>query len=89
MEPVQVLDYKSEIEATYGKDQPEYTPLPVLRTERAVLSRWRLSDDEKAHIANGGDLFICVLNFGQSLQPICPIASTPDRAVEIMVELGG
>jgi hypothetical protein len=81
-----VVPGNEEFEVVYAKDQPEYQPLPVLRTEKALLSRWRLSEAERAHIAAGGDLFVCVLHFGGTLQPMMPIADTPERAMQIMVE---
>jgi hypothetical protein len=87
MEPVSpVVPGNDDFEVTYAKDQQEYQPLPVLRTERALLSRWRLSDAERQHIANGGDLFLCVLHFGGPLLPMMPIADTPERALQIMIE---
>lgn len=87
MEPISpVVEGNQDMEVVYAKEQPEYNPLPVLRTEKALLSRWRLNDAERAHFANGGDLFICVLHFGGPLQPMMPIADTPERAMQIVVE---
>lgn len=82
-----VVPGNEDFEVVYAKDQPEYQSLSVLRTEKALLSRWRLSDAERAHIAAGGDLFICVMHFGGSLQPMMPIADSPERAMQIMVEV--
>ena len=88
MEPVQpVVPGNEEFEVVYAKNDPTYPPLPVLRTEHAMLSRWRLTDEERAYIAAGGDLFICVLHFGDKLQPIMPIAKSAEEAVKIMVEV--
>lgn len=88
MEPVQpVVPGNEEFEVVYAKNDPDYLPLPVLRTEHAMLSRWRLTDEERAYIAAGGDLFICVLHFGEKLQPIMPIAKSAEEAVKIMVEV--
>jgi hypothetical protein len=87
MEPVTpVVPGNEAFEVVYAKDQEEYTPLPVLRTEKVLLTRWRLNDDERQHIANGGDLFICVLHFGGPLQPIKPMAEFPEDAMRIMIE---
>jgi hypothetical protein len=86
MEPVSpVLPTSAEVETVYAKDQPEYKPLPTFRSEKAVLSRWSLTAEERAHIANGGDLFICMMNFGGPLLPILPIAASPDQALERML----
>jgi hypothetical protein len=87
MEPVSpVVPGTEQFEVTYAKDQPEYIPLPVLRTNGALLTRWRLTDEERKHIAEGGDLFVCVLHFGGALQPLKPIADTPENAMRIMIE---
>jgi hypothetical protein len=80
-----VLPISADVETVYAKDQPEYVPLPTFRSEKAVLSRWTLSDEERAHIAAGGDLFICMMNFGGPLLPILPIAAGPDQALEMML----
>ena len=81
-----VLPAAGDCEVTYAKDQPEYSPLPVFRTEKAVLSRWTLTEEERRHIASGGDLFICMINFGGPLLPILPIAEDPDTALAIMLD---
>jgi hypothetical protein len=82
-----VVPGSEDFEVTYAKDQPEYAPLRVLRTDKALLSRWTLTDEERTHIANGGDLFIAVLHFGQPLQPILPVAAGPTEALEIFMGL--
>jgi hypothetical protein len=87
MEPVSpVLPASRECEFVFAKDQPEYMPLPTFGTEKAVLSRWRLTEAERRYIAQGGDLFICMMNFGGPLLPILPIAADPDTALDIMLQ---
>lgn len=81
-----VLPASRECEVVYAKEQPQYTALPTFATEKAVISRWRLSDAERRHIASGGDLFICMMNFGGPLLPILPIAADPDTALEITLQ---
>ena len=81
-----VLPASAGCEVVYAKDQPEYNQLPVFRTQQSVLSRWKLTDAERTHIAQGGDLFICMMNFGGPLLPILPIAADPDTALAIMLE---
>lgn len=80
-----VLPISEGVETIYATEQPEYTALPTFRTEKALISRWKLSEEERRHIAEGGDLFICVLHFGQPLQPILPIAAPPAQALEMML----
>lgn len=79
MEPVDVGVIVDEYESvTYAADQAEYRPLPALRKRAVgdlpydgeVISRWRLSDEERKKIAAGDDLFVSVLTFGQNLQPM-------------------
>jgi hypothetical protein len=87
MKPVSpVIPHTDDLEIVYARRQQQYQPLPVIRTERLMMSRWQLTDEERQHIANGGDLFICCIHFGNGLQPIMPIAASPDRALEIMME---
>ncbi len=58
-------------EIVYAKDQPQYTPLPVLRNEAGiVLSRWTLTDDEREAILAGADIMLSVHTFGGPLQPV-------------------
>jgi hypothetical protein len=88
MEPVSpVVPGNEKFEVCYAKDQPEYLPLPALRTEHAMLTRWRLTDDERRHIAEGGDLFIAVMHFGHKLQPLMPMVATPEDAMRAMIEM--
>jgi hypothetical protein len=81
-----VLPSSGPVEVTFAKDQPEYSPLPVFQTEKTVISRWKLSEAERRHIAAGGDLFIAMMNFGGPLLPILPIAADPDQALELVLE---
>jgi hypothetical protein len=81
-----VLPAGEACEVTYARDQPEYTPLPVFRTDKSVISRWELTGAERRHIAEGGDLFIVMMNFGGPLLPILPIAADPIVALDLMLE---
>ena len=68
--PVLTKEFQSQ-EIVYAKDQPEYTPLPVHRNKRGVvLSRWKLTQQEREAIAAGGDILLSVYTFNQPLQPI-------------------
>lgn len=64
-------------EITIAEDQHEYMPLTVAQYRFSdgsigVLSRWRLNEYERAAIANGEDLYICMLTGGGPMQPIAP-----------------
>ena len=68
--PVLAEDFQPK-EIVYAKDQPQYTPIPVLRNSQGVvLSRWELSDREREAIANGADIFMSNCTFNQPLQPV-------------------
>ena len=57
-------------EVVYAKDQPEYLPLPSLRTKSGhVGARWALTDEERALIAEGADVFLTLWTFNHPLQP--------------------
>lgn len=59
-------------EIRFGAGQPEYEALPALRgraPSHAVLSRWKLTDDERAQIASGSDIYLSQLTFGHPYQP--------------------
>lgn len=58
-------------EVVYAKDQPEYIPLPVIRSPRGVvMSRWTLTSEEREAVASGADILLCCHTFNQPLQPI-------------------
>jgi len=66
MEPISpVMPGSESIEVVYAKDQPEYIPLPAVYVEnansRTVVSRWRLTDQERAEIAAGADVVLQLL----------------------------
>lgn len=81
-----VFPNAQDLEKTIAQDQPQYIPLPSFRTEICTISRWSLSDSERAHLAAGGDLFISQVNGNAPLQPILPIANTPDSALSIALD---
>lgn len=73
MQPVSpVMPGAELIEVVYGKNQPEYVPLPAVYLDtpsRPVLTRWRLTDEERAAIAAGADIVLTLLSFGRPLTP--------------------
>lgn len=74
-------------ELTLAEEQPEYSPLVVARYVDAqgvehLLSRWRLTDEERAQIASGEDLYLCLLTHGQPLQPIMMQVGPEEWVVE-------
>lgn len=62
-------------EITLAEDQLEYRPLVAALYETAegvpvLLTRWRFTDEERAAIAAGEDLYLGVMTFGKPLQPL-------------------
>jgi len=61
-------------ERVFAEEQAEYAPMSYAlydgpeKTVR-LLSRWRLSDEDRARVAMGDDLYICLLTYGRP-QPI-------------------
>lgn len=78
---VQIPNHESD-EFVIAKDQPEYIPLPAVAISTpegiAVVTRWRPTDDERAAITAGADIWLSSLTFGGALQPVrltveCPV----------------
>ena len=87
MEPVQpVFPASGELERTYYGPKETY-PLPTFNTEKCIVSRWSFSDEERAHIANGGDLFIAIANHGHPIWPFMPVAAEPEQALSLVMEM--
>jgi hypothetical protein len=58
-------------EVVYAKDQPEYNPLPSLRNPAGiVMSRWKLTDEEREAVLHGADILLSVWTFNKPLQPL-------------------
>jgi hypothetical protein len=69
-----VMPGSGPIEVVYAKDQSEYAPLPALwidgENSHTVVSRWRLTDEEREAIAAGADVVLQLLMaHGQLLTP--------------------
>jgi hypothetical protein len=76
-----------EIERVIALDQPEYQPIIVLPVEfaggeLAMSVRFRLSEEERAEIARGGDLVITELSFGRAFTPLHVKVCGPNEAPE-------
>lgn len=64
----------ADLEVIYAKGQKEYTPLPVIKNSAGVvLSRWRLTDEERKAVAEGADVLLSIHTFNQPLQPLQPL----------------
>ena len=76
---MKIVDFKKR-NIVFGKDQPEYNPLPAWRgpiPECEVISCWKLSIWERIRILFTGVLWLRQLTFGQPLQPQLPQVEDP------------
>lgn len=67
-------------EVVFAKDQPQYRPLAVLRSndsEQRLLTRWTVTDDVRKLLAQGADIYVEVCSFGKPLQPLSVFVSAP------------
>lgn len=70
-------------EATYAKDQPEYIPLPSIKTpDGVILTRWSVNEEEKRQIVEQGYVYLLVNTFNQKLQPVMLITYVPEGMFE-------
>jgi len=54
-----------------AEQQEEYLDLPAIVTPAGVvITRWRLTDEERARILAGEDLYLTIWSGGR---PICPV----------------
>jgi hypothetical protein len=68
-----VFDDLQDHEVVFAEEQPEYIPLRALRSRDGagrVLSRWTPTEEQRAAIAAGADVFLELVTFGAPLQPI-------------------
>lgn len=73
-----VIDGLEGKEVVYAEDQPEYIPLRTLvgnDKQRRVLSRWSPTAEQRLAIADGADIYLQLLTFGEPLQPILMLVS--------------
>lgn len=72
-------------ETTVAEEQAEYLPITVAHYDyadgsRGILTRWRLSDEERTAIAAGEDLYVMQLNFGTPMTPMMARVGSGDWA---------
>lgn len=70
------------VNVTYGKDQPEYRPLPAMKipgNDGEVITCWELSEEELEEVKNSKRVFLSQLTFNGALQPVRIMASLADN----------
>jgi hypothetical protein len=68
-----VMPGSRPIEVLLGEGQPEYVPLPAVYLNAESLpmvTRWSLTEAERAAIAAGADVVLTQLTFGFRFQPV-------------------
>jgi hypothetical protein len=68
-----VINGHESDEIVYAEDQPQYIPLRTLvgsDRDRKVLSRWSPNPEQRKALAEGADIYLQLLTFGDPLQPI-------------------
>ena len=81
--PVLPLQPKTkELEIVFAKNQPEYQPLPAIRTtDGTVITHWKLSWKERFIIFFKGSLYFQQLTFNNPLQPQLPTIEEPQLTI--------
>ena len=74
-------------EAMFAEEQPEYLTICVAMVTykdgtQEIMTRWKLSDEEKAKVAAGEDIYLSLLTFGEPMQPIKLEIGRPEWATE-------
>lgn len=62
-----------EVNVMFAKDQPQYMTLPACRInggEGRVITCWGLSWGERLRVLFTGKLWLSLLTFGSSIQPV-------------------
>ena len=74
MTPVSpVMPGSESIEIVLGREQPQYIPLPAVYLDnpaRPMITRWRLSNEERDALLLGADIVLTQLTFENPFQPV-------------------
>jgi hypothetical protein len=91
MQPVSpVVPGLEPYEIVLAKDQPGYLPLPMLRGPgpmHLMLSRWKLTDEEKQQILNGSDIYLTQLTFGHPFQPTSLVVARAEASGKVCEDI--
>lgn len=67
-----VIPDKNAPETIYAKDQPEYIPLPTVKTpDGIVLTRWSVNEQEMKQILDQGYFYLLVSTLTLPFNPSC------------------
>lgn len=67
-------------EVVMGKDQPQYIPLPAIksRSKGIVTTKWKFSWKERLMVLFVGSVYLQVWVFNNRLQPVKMFVNKPD-----------
>lgn len=73
----------NECNVVYGKNQPEYTPLPAYKSEETgiVVSCWKMTWKERLTVLVTGRVYLQLLTFGKPIQPQIISVNNPVRDI--------
>lgn len=72
-----------EVNTIFGAGQLQYEPLPVLLfPDGQAISCWQLSEEEKARVAETGQIWLSQLTFWRPFRPVLfqPVFMTVEKA---------
>lgn len=74
-----VIPNENHKEIIIAEHQDEYGNLPSIRlADGSILTRWKLSDEEKAVVVETGDVYLIMQTFGKPVTPVQLIAERPN-----------
>lgn len=75
------IEFK-ESNVIYGKEQPEYLPLPAFKdNDGTVITSWQLSPEEIEKVRQTGCIWLAVRTFNEPMQPLFLTADKTDLDV--------
>ena len=73
-----VIPNETHDEIIVAEHQDEYHNLPSIRlADQSILTRWKLTDEEKKIVAETGDIYLIMQTFGKPVTPVMMLAEKP------------
>ncbi len=85
MQPIEPTEGLPGVRVAFAEDQPEYTTLPVMyesENQGRATSTWSLDEDERRAVAEGANIKLTMLTFGNPLQPVVMVVEGVRPAAE-------
>jgi hypothetical protein len=79
MKPVSpVIPNENHKEVVVAEHQDEYQNLPaIFLGDGSILTRWQLTEEEKQHVLETGDVYLQMYTFGKPVTPVLLMAKKP------------